>query len=56
VDDEYGTLSQIRDIANRVSQCKLRILENCSHSPHRDQPQTLIQAIQHFLQPEICVN
>jgi pimeloyl-ACP methyl ester carboxylesterase len=56
VDDEYGTLAQIRDIANRVSQCKLRILENCGHSPHRDQPRTLIQAIQHFLQPEICVN
>ncbi len=42
VDDEYGTLEQIRGIARRVPQTKLVELADCGHSPHRDQPGQLI--------------
>ena len=42
VDDEYGTLEQIRGIARRVPQTRLVELAHCAHSPHRDQPERLI--------------
>lgn len=45
VDDEYGTLAQIRNIAVRVPQVRLLELPACGHSPHRDQPQALISAV-----------
>jgi len=41
VDDEYGTLAQIRGIAQRVPQTHLVALANCGHSPQRDQPERL---------------
>ena len=41
-DDEYGTLAQIRGIARQVPQARLVMLAHCAHSPHRDQPDTLI--------------
>lgn len=42
VDDEYGTLAQIRDIAKYVAQTRLVEIPHCGHSPHRDQPETAI--------------
>ena len=48
IDDEYGTLAQIRGIAHRAPQTRLLELENCGHSPHRDQPQALTQACLKF--------
>lgn len=45
LDDEYGTLEQIRGIARRVPQTRLLELPACGHSPHRDQPEAVIQAI-----------
>jgi pimeloyl-ACP methyl ester carboxylesterase len=48
-DDEYGTLQQIRGIARRVPQTRLLELPACGHSPHRDQPEALIQAASAFL-------
>ncbi|MDQ3060247.1 MAG: alpha/beta hydrolase [Pseudomonadota bacterium] len=50
VDDEYGTLAQIRGIARRLAQTRLLELADCGHSPHRDQPDTLITAITAFIQ------
>ncbi len=44
LDDEYGTLEQIRGIARRVPQTQLLELPRCGHSPHRDQPQAVIDA------------
>jgi len=44
LDDEYGTLEQIRGIARRVPQTELLELAACGHSPHRDQPAALIAA------------
>jgi pimeloyl-ACP methyl ester carboxylesterase len=42
LDDEYGTLEQIRGIARRVPQTELLELTDCGHSPHRDQAERLI--------------
>ena len=49
VDDEYGTLAQIRDIARHVPQARLLELAACGHSPHRDQPAALIEAAAGFI-------
>jgi len=49
VDDEYGTLEQIRGIARRVPHAKLVELAACGHSPHRDQPDAVIEAAVKFV-------
>jgi len=49
LDDEYGTLEQIRGIAWRVPHTQLLELADCGHSPHRDQPQALIDAASAFI-------
>ena len=49
VDDEYGTLEQIRGIARRVPQAELLELPGCGHSPHRDQPQAVMDATARFI-------
>lgn len=45
LDDEYGSLEQIRSIARAVPGTRLLELASCGHSPHRDQPQALVAAI-----------
>ena len=50
LDDEYGTLEQIRGIARRVPHTQLLEMADCGHSPHRDQPQALIDAATAFIQ------
>ncbi len=49
VDDEYGTLEQIRGIARRAPQTELLELPDCGHSAHRDQPDALIRAAARFV-------
>ncbi|NML44188.1 alpha/beta hydrolase [Ramlibacter sp. G-1-2-2] len=49
LDDEYGTLEQIRGIARRVPGTQLLELPDCGHSPHKDQPQAVIAAARAFL-------
>jgi pimeloyl-ACP methyl ester carboxylesterase len=49
LDDEYGTLEQIRGIARRLPQTELLELPACGHSPHRDQPAPLERAVVDFL-------
>ncbi|MGE5115548.1 MAG: alpha/beta fold hydrolase [Betaproteobacteria bacterium] len=49
VDDEYGTLEQIRAIRRRLPKTRLLELANCGHSPHRDQPEAVIAATAAFL-------
>jgi pimeloyl-ACP methyl ester carboxylesterase len=48
-DDEYGTLEQIRGIQRHAPQTKLCILPDCGHSPHKDQPAQVIDAVAGFL-------
>jgi pimeloyl-ACP methyl ester carboxylesterase len=50
LDDEYGTLAQIRGIRERVPQTQLLELPACGHSPHRDQPERLIAEVGAFFQ------
>jgi len=50
LNDEYGTLEQIRGIARRVPQTQLLELAACGHSPHRDQPGPLTAAAAAFIQ------
>jgi len=49
VDDEYGTLAQIRGIAQQVPGTRLLELPDCAHSPHRDQPDAVISATVAFI-------
>ena len=49
LDDEYGSLEQIRSIARALPGTRLLELATCGHSPHRDQPQALIAAFGSFL-------
>jgi pimeloyl-ACP methyl ester carboxylesterase len=49
IDDEYGTLEQIRGIKRRVSHVKLLELPACGHSPHRDQPEAVVRAAVDFV-------
>jgi pimeloyl-ACP methyl ester carboxylesterase len=49
LDDEYGTLEQIRGIARRVPQTRLLELPDCGHSPQRDQPARLTAAATEFI-------
>ena len=48
LDDEYGTLEQIRGIARRVPRTRLLELADCGHSPHRDQTEALTLAVGQF--------
>lgn len=43
-DDEYGTPRQVRRIAELVPQADVVLLQDCRHSPHRDQPQAVLEA------------
>jgi pimeloyl-ACP methyl ester carboxylesterase len=49
LDDEYGTLEQIRGIVRRVPHTELLELPDCGHSPQRDQPDALLEASVAFI-------
>lgn len=49
IDDEYGTLEQVRGIARRVPHTRVVELPACGHSPHRDQPAAVIEAARNFI-------
>ncbi len=49
VDDEYGTLEQVRSLVRRVPGATLLELAECGHSPHRDQPERLIREAGAFI-------
>jgi pimeloyl-ACP methyl ester carboxylesterase len=48
-DDEYGTLKQIHAIARRLPHAELIELPQCGHSPHRDQPERVIDEVARFI-------
>jgi pimeloyl-ACP methyl ester carboxylesterase len=48
--DPYGSMAQIDDIAEVVPHTQLLKLPDCGHSPHRDQPEAVAQALQRFMQ------
>jgi pimeloyl-ACP methyl ester carboxylesterase len=50
VDDEYGTLAQVRAIARLLPhRTTVLELERCGHSPHRDRPDALIREAGRFI-------
>ncbi len=49
-DDEYGTLAQLDAIDRQVSgRVERLVLDDCGHSPQRDQPQATLAAIAGFV-------
>ena len=51
VDDEYGTLEQMRRIGTGARDAELVVLGACRHSPHRDRPEAVLAAIAGFVRP-----
>jgi len=49
LDDEYATMAQLDGIKRLVPQAELLKLADCRHSPHRDQPQAVIDATRRFI-------
>ena len=49
LDDEYGTMQQLDDIAAAAPHAQQLRLAGCGHSPHRDQPIATLQAVVEFL-------
>lgn len=49
VDDEYATLAQLHDLTRCVPQTECVEIAQCRHSPHKDQPQTVLRAVTRFL-------
>ena len=48
--DAYGTLSQLDTIEEHVSgSCEKQILPHVGHSPHRENPELVLQSIQQFI-------
>ena len=51
VDDEYGTMAQLEAIRSQTaSPVEIVRLPNCKHSPHRDQPDRVLQAVAVFIE------
>jgi pimeloyl-ACP methyl ester carboxylesterase len=50
LDDAYGTLHQLDEIARAAPHAQQVRLARCGHSPHRDQPEASLQAITEFLE------
>lgn len=49
-DDEYGTVAQVDSVADRVQgRVQTLLLPACGHSPHRDQPDATVSALQRFV-------
>ncbi len=47
-DDEYGTYAQIAHIQSQLPQAQATMLDHCGHSPHRDAPARVLDAIEAF--------
>ena len=49
INDEYGTLAQIDEIAAAAPQTRRLILPDCGHSPQRDQSSAVLAALAGFV-------
>ena len=49
LDDEYGTLRQLDEIALAAPHAERLHLPDCGHSPQRDQPEKTLEAVVRFL-------
>ena len=48
--DEYGTPAQVQAIRSRTPGTEIVMLADCKHSPHRDQREKTLEAVQAFVQ------
>ena len=49
-DDEYGTMAQLDSIQRQVKgPCELLKLPACGHSPHKDQPERVLNSLSNFI-------
>jgi pimeloyl-ACP methyl ester carboxylesterase len=48
-DDEYGTMRQIETIRSKLAWAETLLLPKCGHSPHRDQPEAVLERITRFV-------
>ncbi len=48
-DDEYGTMDQMHRIGAKVADVELLRLPGCRHSPHKDRPDAVIDAVVRFV-------
>jgi pimeloyl-ACP methyl ester carboxylesterase len=48
-DDEYGTAEQHRRMALAVADLEVLELDRCRHSPHRDRPEAVLEALAAFV-------
>jgi len=50
-EDEYGTMAQLEAIRNQTAgSVEILELPNCKHSPHRDQPDLVLEAVAAFIE------
>ncbi|WP_298923973.1 alpha/beta hydrolase [uncultured Ramlibacter sp.] len=49
LDDPYGSLRQIREIAPTLGRFEMEPIAQCGHSPHKDQPERTTARIASFL-------
>ena len=49
LNDEYGTMLQLDEIAQAAPHAQQIRLADCGHSPHRDQPQLCTESVTKFL-------
>ena len=56
-DDEYGTMAQLDAIARQVKgSCELLKLPACGHSPHKDQPEKVLNSLANFIGKTVGTN
>jgi len=48
--DEYASMEQVHGIARRVPTAQVIELDDCGHSPQRDQPEAVIEATGRFME------
>ena len=49
-DDEHGTLAQLQTIQRRLPGTRVVEIDDCRHSPHKDQPARLIDEVARFIE------
>jgi len=49
IDDQYGSMEHLERIARHVPRVQLLKFADCRHSPHRDQPDAVIEASARFI-------
>ncbi len=51
VDDQYGTMAQVEAIAKQAAgPVEILVLPDCRHSPQRDQPEAVLEALTRFVE------